>query len=133
MTAHAKVTTIAHTAAGMGQVWYRVTGSVGVANVQVAYRIGVGVEECRRVRFVGAGATAALVGFRPGELVTEPIDFLHLELAFSGRHLSRGVKTQRSQLARIPAAPVWEAIAAALDGAGLDPGEVFASRDAGNW
>jgi conjugative relaxase-like TrwC/TraI family protein len=133
VTAHAKVTTIAHTAAGMGQVWYRVTGSVGVANVQVAYRIGVGVEECRRVRFVGAGATAALVGFRPGELVTEPIDFLHLELAFSGRHLSRGVKTQRSQLARIPAAPVWEAIAAALDGAGLDPGEVFASRDAGNW
>ena len=76
VTAHAKVTTIAHTAAGLGQVWYRVTGSAGVANVQVAYRVGVGAEDCRRVRFVGAGATAELVGFRPGELVTEPLDFL---------------------------------------------------------
>ena len=36
-----KVTTIAHTAAGLGQVWYRVTGSTRVANVQVAYRVGV--------------------------------------------------------------------------------------------
>ena len=133
MTAHAKVTTIAHTAAGMGQVWYRVTGSTGVGNVQVAYRVGVGVEECRRVRFVGAGATADLIGFRPGELVTEPIDFLHIELAFSGRYLTRGVKTQRSRLARLPAAPVRDAIAAALDEADLDAGEVFASRDASNW
>lgn len=133
MTAHAKVTTIAHTAAGMGQVWYRVTGSTGVGNVQVAYRVGVGVEECRRVRFVGAGATADLIGFRPGELVTEPIDFLHIELAFSGRYLTRGVKTQRSRLARLPAAPLRDAIATALDEAHLDAGEVFASRDAGNW
>ena len=64
VTAHAKVTTIAHTAAGMGQVWYRVTGGTGVANVQVAYRAGVGDEAVRRVRFVGAGATAELLGFR---------------------------------------------------------------------
>ena len=84
MTAHAKVTTIAHTVAGMGQVWYRVTGSTGVANVQVAYRAGVGAEDCRRVRFVGAGATAELVGFRPGDLVTEPVDFLHIGQAFTG-------------------------------------------------
>ncbi len=141
MTAHAKVTTIAHTAAGMGQVWFRVTGSTGVGNVQVAYRVGIGIGvgvgggagECRRVRFVGAGATAELIGFRPGELVTEPIDFLHIELAFSGRHLTRGVKTQRSRLARLPAAPLRDAIAAVIEKAGLDAGQVFASRDASNW
>lgn len=133
MTAHTKVTTIGHTAAGLGQVWYRVTGSTGVANVQVAYRVGVGVEECRRVRFVGAGATAELVGFRPGELVTEPVDFLHIELAFSGQYLTRGVKTQRSRLARLPAAPIREVIAGALANAGLDSSDVFASRDAANW
>ena len=62
MTAHAKVTGIAHTASGMGQVWYRVTGATGVANRQVAYRAGVGAEDVRRVRFVGAGATAQLLG-----------------------------------------------------------------------
>ncbi len=133
VTAHAKVTTIGHTAAGQAQVWYRVTGSVGVANVQVAYRVGVGMQDCRRVRFVGAGATAALVGFRPGELVSDPIDFLHIELSFTGNHLTRGIKTQRSQLARVPAVPVRETIAVALEAAGLDPGEVFASRDGGNW
>jgi hypothetical protein len=32
MTAHAKVTAIAHTASRMGQVWYRVTGATGVAS-----------------------------------------------------------------------------------------------------
>ncbi|MCF8542789.1 MAG: hypothetical protein K9G24_06885, partial [Candidatus Nanopelagicales bacterium] len=133
MTAHAKVTTIAHTAAGLGQVWYRVTGSVGVANVQVAYRSGVGLEDCRRVRFVGAGATAELVGLRSGELVTEPLDFLHIELAFSGQYLTRGVKTQRSRLARLPAAPIRDVISTALAEAGLDASEVFASRDAANW
>jgi conjugative relaxase-like TrwC/TraI family protein len=133
VTAHTKMTTIAHTAAGLGQVWYRVTGSTGVPNVQVAYRVGVGVEECRRVRFVGAGATAELAGFRPGELVSEPVDFLHIECAFSGQYLTRGVKTQRSRLARLPAAPIREVIAGALADAGLDAGEVFSSRDAANW
>ncbi|MDP1876413.1 MAG: hypothetical protein Q8M17_02480 [Actinomycetota bacterium] len=133
MTAHAKVTTIAHTAAGQGQVWYRVTGRTGVGNVQVAYRTGVGAEDCRRVRFVGAGATAELVGFRPGALVTDPVDFLHIELAFSGQYLTRGVKTQRSRLARVPAAPIHAVVSAALADAGLDPAAVFSSRDAGNW
>lgn len=133
MTAHAKVTTIAHSASGMGQVWYRVTGSSGVGNVQVAYRVGAGAEDVRRVRFVGAGATAALVGFQPGELITEPVDYLRIELAFSGHYLTRGVKTQRSRLARVPGAPIRGVIVAALDRAGLDATTVFASRDAANW
>ena len=64
VTAHAKVTTIAHTAAGLGQVWYRVTGSTGVANVQVAYRAGVGAEDtgCCSVDGTGRGAMLANVG-----------------------------------------------------------------------
>jgi hypothetical protein len=133
MTAHAKVTIIGHTAAGMGQVWYRVTGNIGVGNVQVAYRVGAGAEDVRRVRFVGAGATAELIGFRPGELIIDPVDYLHIELAFSGKYLTRGVKMQRSQLARVPAGPIHDAVVAAMVRAGLDPVTVFASRDAGNW
>jgi hypothetical protein len=67
------VTSMAHSASGMGQVWYRVTGSTGVANRQVAYRVGNGDVDARRVRFVGAGATAHLTGFRPGCRTRLPI------------------------------------------------------------
>ncbi len=133
MSAHAKVTSIGHTAAGMGQVWYRVTGTTGVGNVQVAYRVGAGAGDVRRVRFVGAGATAEVLGFRQGQLVTEPLDFLHVELALSGNYLTAGVKTQRSRLARVPAAPVLAAVRQAMDTAGLDPAEAFGSRDAAAW
>ena len=133
VTAHAKVTTIAHTAAGMGQVWYRVTGTTGVGNRQVAYRTGVGAEDVRRVRFVGAGATARLLGFRPGQLVTTDADLTLIEDAFSGRCLTHGVKMQRSHLARVPAAPIRAVVTAVLATAGLDADVVFSSRDAGNW
>lgn len=133
VSAHTKVTSIGHTAAGMGQVWYRLTGTTGVANVQVAYRVGAGAEDVRRVRFVGAGATAELLGFRPGDLITEPVDFLHVEHAFSGDCLTAGVKTQRSRLARVPAAPVLAAAREAMDAAGLVPESVFGSRDAAAW
>lgn len=133
MTAHTKVTVIAHSAAGQGQVWYRVTGSTGVGTLQVAYRVGVGADEVRRVRFVGAGATAALVGFRPGELVTDPMDFWRIEAAFSGRYLTHGVKTQRSRLARVPASAIRDVVSTALADAGLAPVEVFSSRDGAAW
>ena len=133
MTAHAKVTTMAHSASGMGQVWYRVTGSTGVANRQVAYRVGNGDTDARRVRFVGAGATAQLTGFQPGELVGGEWDLALIERAFSGEYLTHGVKTRRSQFARVPAAPVHRAISEALEVAGLDVTEVFTSRDAAAW
>jgi conjugative relaxase-like TrwC/TraI family protein len=133
MTAHAKVTTMAHSASGMGQVWYRVTGSTGVANRQVAYRVGNGDVDARRVRFVGAGATAHVTGFRPGDLVGGEWDLALIERAFSGEYLTHGVKTRRSQFARIPAAPVHQAITEALELAGLDATGVFTSRDAVAW
>ncbi|MBI1352375.1 MAG: AAA family ATPase [Actinomycetales bacterium] len=133
MTAHAKVTTIAHSASGMGQVWYRVTGTTGVANRQVAYRVGNGDVDARRVRFVGAGATARLTGFWPGDLVGGDADLVLIERAFSGAYLTHGVKTRRSKFARVPAAPVHAAITDALEAAGLDAESVFASRDAAAW
>ncbi|MBI1352125.1 MAG: AAA family ATPase [Actinomycetales bacterium] len=137
MSTHAKVTTIAHTAAGTGQLWYRVTGQVGVSSLQVAYRVGTGTcdgdDQVRRVRFVGRGATAELIGFRPGELVTEPSDFLHIDLAFSGQYLTNGVKTQRSRLARVPAAPVYDVVSRAVAAAGVEPEVLFSSRDGSAW
>ena len=74
MTVHTKVTTIGHSAAGMGQVWYRVTGSTSIRNSQVAYRVGTQDPAVRRVRFVGAGGTARLLEFTPGELVSTEAD-----------------------------------------------------------
>lgn len=133
MSTHAKVTTIAHTAAGMSQVWYRVTGQVGVVSVQVAYRSGSSTASVRRVRFVGAGGTADLLGFRPGELVIAEADLALIERSFSGDHLSHGVKTQRSKLARVPAGPIRDVVVAALARAGMEPESVFTSRDACNW
>ncbi|MCX6431388.1 MAG: AAA family ATPase [Actinobacteria bacterium] len=137
MTAHAKVTTIAHTASGMGQVWYRVTGTTGVANRQVAYRAGVGAEDVRRVRFVGGGATAQLLSFRPDELVRSAADLVTIEEAFSGSHLTHGVKTQRSRLARVPAEPIRALVLSALTAHVIDVADaeaaVFTSRDARDW
>jgi conjugative relaxase-like TrwC/TraI family protein len=137
MTAHAKVTTIAHTASGMGQVWYRVTGTTGVASRQVAYRTGVGAEDVRRVRFVGGGVTAQLLGFRPGDLVTSTADLATIEEAFTGSHLTHGVKTQRSRLARVPAAPLRALVLSALAAHGVEVADaeaaMFTSRDARNW
>ncbi len=133
MTVHTKVTTIAHTASGMGQVWYRVTGSAGVATTQVAYRVGTRDPASRRVRFVGEGGTARLLRFTPGKLVTSRADMENITRAFTGVHLTHGVKTQRSKLARVPAAPVHALVSAALAAAGLEPSAVFTSRDAQNW
>ncbi len=133
VTAHAKVTVIGHSASGMGQVWYRVTGETGVTNRQLAYRAGTGAEDVRRVRFVGAGKTAELVRFRPDDLVRDGADLAIIEHAFSGEHLTHGVKTQRSRFARVPAAPVHATIVDALVEAGLDPAVVFGSRNAGAW
>ncbi len=117
----------------MGQVWYRVTGQVGVVSVQVAYRSGISTASVRRVRFVGAGGTADLLGFRPGELVITEADLALIERSFSGDHLSHGVKTQRSKLARVPAGPIRDVVVAALARAGMEPEQVFTSRDACNW
>ena len=133
MTAHAKVTTMAHSASGMGQVWYRVTGSTGVATgrsptgsaTATSTRVGCGSS--------AAGATAQLTGFRPGELVGGEWDLVLIERAFSGEYLTHGVKTRRSQFARVPAAPVHQAITEALELAGLDAAAVFTSRDAAAW
>ncbi len=133
MTVHTAVTTIGNGASGAGQVWYRVTGSTSVLTAQVAYRVGTQESDVRRVRFVGAGATAALLRFSPGQLVRSQADLAVIEAAFSGGHLTHGVKTQRSRLARVPAAPVRDVVVAALTSAGVDPDAVFVSRDAQNW
>ncbi len=60
-------------------------------------------------------------------------DLALIERAFSGEYLTHGVKTRRSQFARVPAAPVHQAITEALEVAGLDATDVFTSRDAAAW
>jgi len=133
VTIHTTVTTIAHGAVGMGQVWYRATGVSGVTTAQVAYRAADHDPEVRRVRFVGAGATAELLGFRPGHVVASDADMAAIAEAFSGRHLTHGVKTVRSRLSRIAAAPVRDVVAARLAEIGLFGSEVFTSKESAGW
>lgn len=130
---HTKVTTIAHGPVGMGQVWYRATGVSGVTSTQVAYRAGDHNPEVRRVRFVGTGATANLLRFRPAQVVVSDADMASIADAFSGRHLTHGVKTVRSRLSRIAATPVRDVVAARLAEAGLTAAEVFAAKESAAW
>ena len=133
MSIHTTVTTISHGPVGMGQVWYRVTGVAGVTTAQVAYRAGDHDPEIRRVRFVGAGETARLLGFTPGAVLASDADLRLVARAFSGEYLTHGVKTVRSRLSRIAAAPVRDAVVARLDELGLVASEVFAARESAGW
>ena len=133
MSIHTKVTTIGHGPVGMGQVWYRATGVSGVTTAQVAYRAGDHDPQVRRVRFVGAGATAGLLGFRPGAVVASDADMAAIASAFTGQHLTHGVKTVRSRLSRIAAAPVRDTVAASMAVAGVDASEVFTSKESATW
>lgn len=129
MSIHTKVTTIGHGPVGMGQVWYRATGVSGVTTAQVAYRAGDHDPQVRQVRFVGAGATAGLLGFRPGAVVASNGDMAAIASAFTGEYLTHGVKTVRSRLSRIAAAPVRDTVAASMAAAGVDASEVFTSKE----
>jgi hypothetical protein len=87
----------------------------------------------RRVRFVGAGATVELLGFRPGAVMASDADMAAIASAFTGEHLTHGVKTVRSRLSRIAAAPVRDTVAASMAAAGVDPSEVFTSKESATW
>jgi hypothetical protein len=130
---HTKVTTIAHGPVGMGQVWYRATGVSGVTTAQVAYRAADHNPQVRRVRLVGEGATARLVGFRPGQVVASDADMATIAEAFTGQHLTHGVKTVRSRLSRIAAAPVRDVVAARLAAVGMSASDVFVSKESAAW
>jgi len=133
MSIHTTVTTISHGPVGMGQVWYRVTGESGVTTAQVAYRTGDHDPEVRRVRFVGWGETARLLGFTPGEVLSSDADMRLVARAFSGEYLTHGVKTVRSRLSRIAAAPIRDAVVARLAEAGLEGTDVFAATESAGW
>ncbi|MHB1164361.1 MAG: AAA family ATPase [Candidatus Nanopelagicales bacterium] len=133
MSIHTTVTTISHGPVGMGQVWYRVTGVAGATTAQVSYRAADHDPEVRRVRFVGAGGTARLLGFTPGEVVASEAALRLVARAFSGEYLTHGVKTVRSRLSRIAAAPVRDAVVARLSEVGLVASDVFAARESAGW
>ena len=133
MSIHTTVTTISHGPVGMGQVWYRVTGVTGVTTAQVAYRTGDHDPEVRRVRFVGAGETARLLGFTPGEVLSSDADMQFVARSFSGECLTHGVKTVRSRLSRIAAAPIRDAAVARLVEVGLEASDVFAAKESAGW
>jgi len=130
---HTTVTTISHGPVGMGQVWYRVMGVAGVTTAQVTYRAGDHDPQVRRVRFVGSGGTARSLGFTPGEVVASDADLRVLARAFTGEYLTHGVKTVRSRLSRIAAAPVRDAVAARLFEVDLVASEVFAAKESAGW
>ena len=100
---------------------------------QVAYRVGNGDMDVRRVRFVGAGQTATGTGFRPGELLSGARDLRLIEMC-----VFRGVPNAWGEDPPLAVRPRPGCTSSCrdlgtLEVAGLDSAEVFTSRDTVAW
>jgi conjugative relaxase-like TrwC/TraI family protein len=121
------------------QVGYRLGGvqpekslSQEAIEIQVDYRLGDTRTDSRAVWFLGDGATAELLAYRPGDRVG-PTDGVIVRDAMFGIDRRTGqrinARVRRNPHARIVAAPVWSVIAEACTAAGIDPLTVHGGRD----
>ena len=113
------------------QVGYRLGGvqpekslSQEALETQVDYRLGDPGSDSRAVWFLGDGATADRLAYRPGDRVG-PTDGAIVRDAMFGIDRRTGqrinARVRRNPHARIAAAPVWSVIAEACTEAGIDP------------
>lgn len=121
------------------QVGYRLGGirpdkslSQQAIETQVDYRLGDTVTDSRAVWFLGDGATAELLLYRPGERVTAT-DGAIVRDAMFGIDRRTGAcindRVRRNPHARIAAAPLWTVISEACTTAGIDPLTLHQGRD----
>jgi conjugative relaxase-like TrwC/TraI family protein len=100
---------------------------------QIDYRLGAGAVDSRQVWFLGAGGTASLLGYRPGERVT-PADAWIVRDAMFGIDRWTGERIRLHEVgnpaARVAARPVAEAIQVAMSAAQANAEDCFAGRDA---
>lgn len=121
------------------QVGYRLGGirpqtslSQQVIEMQVDYRLGDTRTDSRAVWFLGAGPTAELLHYRPGDRVTATDGAIVRDAMFgidrrTGGHVNR--RMRRNPHARIAAWPLWSVISEACASAGIDPLTVHSGRD----
>lgn len=121
------------------QVGYRLGGirpatslSQQALELQVDYRLGDAGTDSRAVWFLGDGATAERLLYRPGGRVTAA-DGAIVRDAMFGIDRRTGAcindRVRRNPHARIPAAPLWTVISEACEAAGIDPLNVHDGRD----
>lgn len=130
---------LAHGSDLAGRVGYRLGGITPDKSAsrlaqerQVDYRLGAHVVDSRRVWFLGAGATADLLGYRPGEQLG-PRDGRIVREAMFGIDRETGqrtrVKTERNRHARIAAAPYFAVLVEACEDATIDVDSLFSGRN----
>ena len=117
------------------QVGYRLSGATPEKSAsrqaqerQVDYRLGNRAVDSRRVWFLGSGATAERLAYRPGE-VLRASDGQVVRDAMFGIDRSTGeriaVKTRHNPHAQIAAGPYFAEITEACANAGVDPADLY--------
>lgn len=120
------------------QVGYRLGGirpekSLSQAiEIQVDYRLGDTATDSRAVWFLGDGATADLLRYRPGDRVSAADGPIVRDAMFgvdrrTGECIN--VRMRRNPNSRITAGPLWSVIQEACDVAGIDPLSVHDGRN----
>jgi len=121
------------------QVGYRLGGitpdksaSVDAQEAQVDYRLGADSVDSRQVWFLGKGATAERLAYRPGELVTASDGRIVRDAMYgidreSGERIR--VRTQRNRQARVAASPYFTVLKEACDAAAIQPESLWPGRD----
>ncbi|MDI1289173.1 MAG: relaxase domain-containing protein, partial [bacterium] len=117
------------------QVGYRLSGATPEKSAsriaqerQVDYRLGAGAVDSRRVWFLGSGATADRLDYRPGEVLQAADGQVVRDAMFgidrvTGQRIA--IKTRRNPHAQIAAAPYRDEITRACADAGVDPVELY--------
>ncbi len=121
------------------QVGYRLGGirpekslSQQAIELQVDYRLGDPGTDSRAVWFLGDGATAELLGYRPGDRVSAADGAIVRDAMFGIDRRKGGcinARIRRNPHARVAAGPLWTVIQEACAAAGIDPLDVHSGRD----
>lgn len=139
MARNGHVTTLAHGTDLPAQVGYRLAGidpgrslSRQAQEAQIDYRLGDGSVDSRQVWFLGSGATAAHLGYRPGEQLTAANGAIVRDAIFGfDRTTGRRVRItqERNRHARIAAAPFVDTLTEVSQAAGIDPAGLWTGRN----
>lgn len=121
------------------QVGYRLSGMTPDKSAsridqerQIDYRIGSGSVDSRQVWFLGGGATAEHLAYRPGEQLTDADGSIVRDAMFgidrrTGERIR--VREERNRAARVAAAPVFSALRDGAAAAGIDLGTAWTGRN----
>lgn len=139
MPRNGHLTKLAHGTDLPAQVGYRLAGidpgrslSKRAQEAQVDYRLGEGRVDSRQVWFLGSGATAAQLDYRPGERLTAA-DGAIVRDAMFGIDRRTGLRVrineERNRHARIATAPFYSVLTEACEQSGIDLASLWTGRN----